>query len=133
MGKAALSTGTQLGHRLAGGSGLGVIDAAKEAGKYVIGVDSDQSWLGPENVLTSVEKRCDKVIFDVIKKYVNGEFKPGEHEYSLAEGGMGLSKFIDNPKLVSAQMKEKVKKVEREIIGKKIDVLAIINKMKIGK
>ena len=64
--------------QVAGGCGLGALDAAKEKGVWGIGVDADQSFLGP-HILTSAVKRVDTAVFDAIKLVVDGKFKGGKH------------------------------------------------------
>ncbi len=60
-----------------GDVGTGAIEAAKENGKFAIGVDRDQSDLAPQNVLTSAIKRVDAGVFETVKSYVNGTFEGG--------------------------------------------------------
>src|SRR5947207_1700802 len=62
--------------QVAGGCGLGALDAAKEKGVWGIGVDADQSFLGP-HILTSAVKRVDTAVFDAVKSVVDGKFKGG--------------------------------------------------------
>ena len=80
----------------AGDSGTGAIEAAKEANKYAIGVDRDQSDLAPENVLTSAVKKLNVASYDLVKDLVDGTFKGGaEKVYGLKEGGVGI---VENTK-----------------------------------
>lgn len=80
----------------AGDSGTGSIEAAKEANKYAIGVDRDQSDLAPENVLTSAVKKLNVASYDLVKDLVEGTFKGGaEKVYGLKEGGVGI---VENTK-----------------------------------
>ena len=81
----------------AGDSGTGAIEAAKEANKYAIGVDRDQSDLAPENVLTSAVKKLNVASYDLVKDLVEGTFKGGaEKVYGLKEGGVGIVKNTKN-------------------------------------
>jgi len=77
----------------AGGTGLGLFQAAVEQGPgaWAIGVDSDQLALAPKNVLTSMMKRVDIAVFNTIKAAVDGKFKGGTQVFGLAEGGVGLA------------------------------------------
>lgn len=76
----------------AGGVGDGVIEAAKEKGKWAIGVDKDQNYLAPENVLTSAMKRVDNAMFSIVEQLSKGEFKGGEAVvYNLANDGVGIA------------------------------------------
>ena len=75
----------------AGADGLGVIQAAKEAQKLVIGVDSDQSALAPQAVLTSMVKRVDYAVWLAIKSTMAGDFKAGDTVLGLKESGVALA------------------------------------------
>ena len=76
----------------AGESGMGVIDAAREAGKYVIGADKDQSYLAPEQVLTSVLKDVNSAVYQVSRDYLEGNPIGGRTiELGLAEDAVGQS------------------------------------------
>lgn len=83
---------------IAGGDvGTGAIEAAKENGKFAIGVDRDQSDLAPENVITSSIKRVDTGVFNVVKELVNGKFAGGTTVvYGLKEGGVGIAETTSN-------------------------------------
>ena len=75
-----------------GGVGDGVIEAAKEKGKWAIGVDKDQNFLAPENVLTSAMKRVDNAIYDIGKRLMDGEFAGGDTVvYNLKNDGVGIA------------------------------------------
>ena len=85
----------------AGSSGNGVIEAAKDSGNWVIGVDMDQYYLSPEAVLTSAVKRVDTVIELVSAEYLNGNNLGGTTlEYGLEDGAVGLPE--ENPNLDEA-------------------------------
>lgn len=73
----------------AGKSGAGVVSAAKERGKYVIGVDADQCPDAPDNTLASMLKRVDVAVFNVIKEGLAGTLKPGLRVYGLEENAVG--------------------------------------------
>lgn len=75
-----------------GGVGDGVIEAAKEKGKWAIGVDKDQNFLAPDNVLTSAMKRVDNAIFGMVKKLTEDAFVGGEMVvYNLSNDGVGIA------------------------------------------
>ena len=79
--------------QVAGGCGLGALDAAKEKGLWGIGVDADQSFLG-DHVLTSAQKKVDVAVFDAIQKAADGSFEGGGVTvYGLKEDGVGLGKI----------------------------------------
>jgi basic membrane protein A len=75
----------------AGGDGLGVIQAAREQGKLAIGVDSDQHHLAPENVLTSMVKRVDYVVYLAAKAVAEKSFQGGDRALGLAANGVALA------------------------------------------
>src|SRR6267143_2203015 len=75
----------------AGLDGLGVIKAAQQAGKLVIGVDSDQSHVSPRNVLTSMVKHADLAVYMAVKDVLEGKFTGGDVVLGLREGGVGLA------------------------------------------
>ena len=88
-----IAKGSQVVFQVAGGCGLGALSAADEKGVWGIGVDRDQSDLGPY-ILTSAVKRVDTSVFDTIKTVQDGTFKGGEDAtFDLANGGVALGKI----------------------------------------
>lgn len=88
--------GTDVVFTVAGFSGTGAIAEAKTApGRYIIGVDSDQTDLGPSVVLASAVKRVDRVVYTGISEYLNGSFTGGNTVAGLSDGVTGL---VYNPK-----------------------------------
>ena len=85
--------GADIIFQAAGKAGLGVIEAARERGPgfYAIGVDQDQDYIAPGRVLTSMIKRTDTAVYDMVQEGVSGKFRPGPHIYGLKEDGVGLS------------------------------------------
>jgi basic membrane protein A len=77
---------------VAGGCGLGALDAAREENVWGIGVDADQSFLGP-HILTSATKKVDRAVFLAITSVAAGTFKGGDAVYGLKQGGVGLGKI----------------------------------------
>ena len=75
----------------AGLDGLGVIKAAQQADKLVIGVDSDQSHVAPGNVLTSMVKHVDVAVYLAVKDVLEKKFSGGDIVLGLREGGVGLA------------------------------------------
>ncbi|HNY09990.1 MAG TPA: BMP family ABC transporter substrate-binding protein [Candidatus Wallbacteria bacterium] len=114
----------------AGGSGLGVIDAAVESKKYVIGVDSDQSSLAPANVITSVEKRLDVVVFEFMKSTLAEGFKGGKQYFGVKEKAIRLSPFdYAKFKFINPEFETKIQKIEKDIINDKIKTLKNIKNL----
>lgn len=86
------NAGADVVFHAAGGTGQGVIEAAEEKNLFAIGVDSDQNYLAPNNVLTSMIKRVDVAVYDVIKQAVEGNFPAGQvMRFGLAEDGVGYA------------------------------------------
>jgi basic membrane protein A and related proteins len=102
--------------QVAGACGLGALDAAKEKHVWGIGVDADQSFLGP-HILTSAVKRVDTAVFLAIKSVVDGKFKGGNIVFGLKQNGVGIGKI--SPKVPKSEVAA-VDKVRAEIISGKI-------------
>jgi basic membrane protein A len=87
-----IARGSKAVFAAAGGCGLGALQAAKERGVWGIGVDNDQSFLGP-HILTSATKKVDVAVFDTIKSVQEGSFEGGgDTLYDVANGGVGYGK-----------------------------------------
>ena len=112
-----IADGADIVFQVAGGCGLGVLDAAKEKGVWGIGVDADQSYLGPQ-VLTSALKRVDTSVYATIQQVLGGKFAGGtDSVFSLKNDGVGLGKI--SPKVPQKDVAA-VDKIRREIIGGQI-------------
>jgi len=84
--------GADIVFHAAGGVGDGVIEAAKEKKQWAIGVDKDQNYLAPDNVLTSAMKRVDNAIFDMVKQLKDGKFAGGNAVvYNLSNDGVSIA------------------------------------------
>ncbi|OLE01264.1 MAG: hypothetical protein AUG91_02130 [Actinobacteria bacterium 13_1_20CM_4_69_9] len=102
--------------QVAGGCGLGALDAAKEKQVWGIGVDADQAFLGP-HILTSAVKRVDTAVYDAIKLVVDGKFKGGNIVFGLKDNGVGIGKI--SPKVPQSEV-AKINQVRADIISGKI-------------
>jgi basic membrane protein A len=102
--------------QVAGGCGLGALDAAKEKHVWGIGVDADQSFLGP-HILTSAVKRVDTAVFDAIKLVKDGKFRGGNITFGLKDNGVAIRKI--SPKVPKSEV-AKVMQVRADIISGKI-------------
>ena len=118
LAKAQFAGGVDVIFAAAGGTGIGVYQAAKDAGKLAIGVDSNQNHLQPGTMLTSMVKRVDVAVYNAFKGV-----KPGVTSLGLAEGGVDYAMDEHNAKLVSADMKKKVDSAKADIISGKIKVI----------
>lgn len=113
---------------VAGGAGLGILEAAKEAGKYGIGVDSNQNGLHPGVVLSSMLKNLDTSLYRAIELYQKEELPFGETEVlGVMEGGVGLAKDDLYEEHVPQAIKDKMIEVEEELVSGKIRVESTID------
>jgi basic membrane protein A and related proteins len=118
LAKSQVAQGVDVVFSAAGTSGLGVMQAAKDAGILAIGVDSNQNHLHPGTMLTSMVKRVDLAVFQAF----NG-VKPGVTVLGLAEGGVGLAMDEHNAKLVTAAMRARLGAAQGEIVSGKLKVI----------
>ncbi len=113
--------GADIVFHAAGGVGDGVIEAAKEQGKYAIGVDRDQNDLAPDNVITSAMKRVDNGMYNITEQLKNGEFPGGQTVVlGLAEGGVDIAPTSD--KHVPKEILDEVATLKQKIIDGEINV-----------
>ena len=117
LAKAQFAKGADVVFAAAGGTGVGVYQAAKDSGKLAIGVDSNQNHLQPGTMLTSMLKRVDVAVYNVSKS-----FAPGVTVLGLKEGGVDYAIDANNAKLVTADMKKRVDAAKADIISGKIKV-----------
>jgi basic membrane protein A and related proteins len=118
-----IAAGSLAVFQVAGGCGLGALDAAREQNVWGIGVDADQSFLGP-HILTSATKRVDRAVFLAIKSVQNGTFKGGDAVYGLAQGGVGLGKI--SPKVPRSEVAA-VERIKAQIVAGKITPPRVFN------
>ncbi len=128
--KAMYQQGASIVFNIAGGTGLGIFEAAAEDGRWAIGVDSDQ-WLilkdqKPEmaaRILTSMMKNVDNSLFRALKMALENKVPWGKAEsLGIAEGGVGLAKNDNYNKLTPDDVKAKVDQAEKDILAGKIKV-----------
>jgi basic membrane protein A len=101
-----ISQGSKVVFQVAGGCGLGALDAAKEKGVQGIGVDADQAYLG-NHILTSALKKVDVAVYDAIKRVTDGKFKGGTDVIASVEnGGVGIGKISPAGEKYAGQVKE---------------------------
>lgn len=106
----------------AGASNSGVFDAAEEKKKFAIGVDSNQNWMKPGVILTSMMKAVDVAVFDTIKETQAGKFTAGTVRFGLANKGVDYTVDKHNEGLITAEMKKKVEEIKKNIESGKIKV-----------
>ena len=118
LAKSQFASGVDVVFAAAGGTGVGVYQAAKDAGKLAIGVDSNQNHLHPGTMLTSMVKRVDVAVYNAFKGVT-----PGVTALGLKDGGVDYALDEHNAKLVTADMKKKVDQAKADIIAGKIKVI----------
>jgi basic membrane protein A len=123
LAKAQMDAGADVVYAAAGGSGLGVLQAMADAGKYSIGVDSNQNHLHPGSVLTSMLKRVDVATYNSFKEAGDdATFKPGLKNLGLADEGVGYAVDENNASLISDDMKAKVEELKAKVIAGEVEV-----------
>ena len=111
--KAQIDKGADVVYQAAGGTGIGVLQAAADAGIMGIGVDTNQNWMHPGNMLTSMLKRLDLTIFEQAETAA-GTFEPGIHILGLAEGMVGYATEVG---MVTVEMAAAVEAAAAEIVS----------------
>ncbi len=122
LAKTQFSRGADIVYQIAGRSGIGVFNAAREFGRWAIGVDADQFDEAPCCILTSMLKRIDVAVFEAIKSVNEGKFEGGVHEFGLAENGVGFVYDKNNQDRISAEVVERVRALSQKVIDGQIEV-----------
>ena len=120
--KGQMAQGADVVYAAAGATGLGVLQAAADGGALSIGVDANQNYLHPGKVLTSMLKRVDVAVYDVMKSGKDGTFQPGIKALGLAEDGVGYAMDDNNKPIVTAEMQAAAEKAKADIISGAIKV-----------
>jgi basic membrane protein A len=127
---AQIGKGADVIFTAAGNSGLGAFDAVEQAGKdasgratkFVIGVDSNQNMVKPGFVLTSMVKRVDNAVYQIVSDVVNKQFKGGFHVYGLESDGVAYAMDDYNKMLIPQDIIQQAEEAKRQIIGGQIKV-----------
>jgi basic membrane protein A len=122
LAKTQFTRGVDVIFAAAGGTGIGVYQAAKDQRRLAIGVDSNQNGIHPGTMLTSMVKRLDIAVYNLAMSARNGSWKPGVNVLGLKEGGVGLAMDQHNAPLVSADMKKRLDAAQAEIAAGRIKV-----------
>lgn len=123
IAKQMYADGTDIIYAVAGGTGAGVIQAAKDTNHYAIGVDSDQDSIAPGYVLTSMIKFTDVAMADLVKSYSEETLEGGKTlEYGLADGGVGLSPMKYTKDAIPAETMRKIEEAEKSIVSGDVEV-----------
>ncbi|WP_173935077.1 BMP family ABC transporter substrate-binding protein [Chelativorans sp. Marseille-P2723] len=122
IARTQIDQGADVIYHAAGGTGVGVLQAAADAGKLGIGVDANQNHLHPGHVLTSMVKRVDLAVYNSFKDAQNGEFTYGVQDVGLAEDAVGYTLDEFNEDLITDEMKTAVDEARQQIIDGQITV-----------
>ena len=136
LARTQIEKGADIIFTAAGNSGLGAFDAVEQYGKdanghalkFVIGVDSDQNWVKPGYVLTSMVKRVDNAVYQIVRDRVNGQPLGGIHAYGLDNDGIGYARDEYNKDLISADTLRVVEDAKTKIIAGQIKVTNVMDK-----
>jgi basic membrane protein A len=122
LAKAQISQGADVIYAAAGGTGVGVLQTAADEGIYSIGVDSNQNYLHPGSVLTSMLKRVDVAVYDAMK--AGADIETGSMVLGLEENGVGYALDENNADLITDEMKAAVDEARQKIIDGEIEVVS---------
>jgi basic membrane protein A len=136
LARSQIDKGADVIFTAAGNSGLGAFDAVEQAGKdergrarrFVIGVDANQNWVKPGFVLTSMVKRVDNAVYQMVQDKVNGKFQGGLHEYGLENEGVGYAMDQYNNDLLTPEVKQEAEAAKQKIISGQIQVTDAMDK-----
>ena len=123
LAKGQFDRGVDVVYAAAGSTGIGILQAVKDRGKLGIGVDSNQNYLHPGNMLTSMLKRVDVAAYNSFKAMQAGTWKGDVQVLGLKEGGVDWALDQYNEKLITPEMKAKVEAAKADIISGKITVV----------
>lgn len=115
LAKSQIDRGADVIYHAAGGTGVGVMRAAADAGKLGIGVDSNQNGMHPGKILTSMVKRVDVATYNAFDQAKKGTFKAGVSNLGLAEDGVAWALDENNKSLITADMKTAADKAAADI------------------
>ena len=122
IARSQMDQGADVIYAAAGGTGVGVLQAAADAGKLGIGVDSNQNGLQPGHVLTSMVKHVDVAVYNAFMDGKNGKFTTGVDVLGLKDGGVDYAMDKNNAKLVTPGMKAAVEAAKAAIVSGQIEV-----------
>ncbi len=122
LAKGQFDRGVDVIYAAAGGTGIGVYQAAKDGGKLAIGVDSNQNYLHPGSMLTSMLKRVDVAAYNAFKQAMDGTWEAGIKDLGLADGAVGWALDENNEALITDDMKAAVEAATASIVAGDISV-----------
>lgn len=120
--------GADIVYHVAGGTGSGVLQAAKATNHYAIGVDTDQDDLAPGFVLTSMVKRTDLAVRRIVEMFADDKFAGGQTLFlGLGDGGVSLSEFKHTKQDIPEQFRTKVDELKSKIISGELKVWNVVD------
>ncbi len=122
LAKSQFGQGVDVIFHAAGATGIGVMQAAADAGLLSIGCDSNQDYLHPGSVLTSALKRVDIAVWTVFTDAKDGKWKAGPKVLGLEQDGVGYSLDEYNRKLITPEMQQRLDQAKADIIAGKVSV-----------
>ncbi|MCP4727752.1 MAG: BMP family ABC transporter substrate-binding protein [bacterium] len=117
-----ISRGADIVYQAAGATGMGVFDAAVEQKIFAIGSDSNQNRLRPGVILTSMLKKLDVALYEIIRETVQDSFEPGIHIFNLTNDGVGYAIDEHNQDMIPNEVIQKVEEAKQAIISGAIKV-----------
>ncbi|WP_431860628.1 BMP family lipoprotein [Azospirillum sp.] len=117
LARSQFGRGADVVYAAAGATGLGVLQAAADAGKLGVGVDSNQNHLHPGKVLTSMVKRVDGAVYACFKDAREGTWKPGHRVLGLKEDGVAWALDDHNRALITPEMQKAVDEARAQIVA----------------
>ncbi len=122
LSKGQFDRGVDVIYAAAGGTGVGVYQAAKDADKLAIGVDSNQNYLHPGTMLTSMLKRVDVAAYNAFKQAMDDTWESGIQVLGLAEAGVGWALDEHNESMITGEMKDAIDAISEKIVSGDIKV-----------
>ena len=122
LARSQFGRGADVVYAAAGGTGVGVYQAAVDEGKLAIGVDSNQNYLHPGSMLTSMLKRVDVAVESAFQDAKDGKFTSGILSLGIAEDGVGWALDEHNRSLITPAMEARIEQARKDIISGKIKV-----------
>jgi basic membrane protein A len=122
LARAQIEQGADVVYHAAGGTGVGVLQAAADAGKLGIGVDSNQNYMHPGSVLTSMLKRVDNAVYDSFSDLKNDQWTVGVDVLGLEQDGVGWALDDNNKSLITPEMQQAVEDAKAKIVSGEISV-----------
>jgi basic membrane protein A len=122
LARSQFDRGADVVYAAAGATGLGVLQAAKDRGRLAIGVDSNQNYLYPGTMLTSMVKRVDLAVYESFKSAREGVWQAGVRNLGVAEGGVGYALDQYNRSLITPDMEMRLSQARTDIVEKRIKV-----------